>query len=216
MAELLFGKYRRQLLALLLLRPDETFYVRELERLSGMRAGALHRELTALADVGLVKRTRFGNQVRYQANRGNPIFEDLANILRKTTETATHTGRRPLELKEPAPEYRVAPQPKGSTWKKRLGVPKSTIAGICRKWKIYRMSLFGSIMRDDFRSDSDVDVFVEFRPGESPSLFGIVDLREELSQAFGRPVDVVGPAVFRNPIRARSIRRDLECIYAAT
>jgi predicted nucleotidyltransferase len=78
------------------------------------------------------------------------------------------------------------------------------------------MSLFGSATRDDFRPDSDVDVLVEFRPGEAPSLFGIVDLREELSQAFGgRRVDVVTPSVFRNPIRAQSIRRDLECIYAA-
>jgi predicted nucleotidyltransferase/DNA-binding HxlR family transcriptional regulator len=214
-ATLLFGKYRRQLLALLLLRPDETFYVRELERLSGLRAGALHRELTALADAGIVRRARFGNQVRYKANPDNPIFEDLANILRKTTETGTHTGRRPLELKEPAPEYRAPKGREGLSGLKRLNVAKSVVSAICRKWNINRMSLFGSVTRDDFRPDSDVDVLVEFRRGEWPSLFGIVDLQEELCQVFGRPAHVVTPAIFRNPIRARSIQRDLECIYAA-
>lgn len=86
--EVLFGAYRRQILALLLLRPDETFYVREIARVTGVPAGSLHRELKALSEAGLLTRTASGNQVRYQANRECPIYEELAGIFRKTAGLA--------------------------------------------------------------------------------------------------------------------------------
>jgi predicted nucleotidyltransferase len=88
LVELLFGAYRRQVLSLLLLRPDESFYVREISRLTEVPAGSLHRELRALTDAGLLLRTAAGNQVRYQASRNCPIFEDLAAIFRKTAGLA--------------------------------------------------------------------------------------------------------------------------------
>lgn len=80
----MFNAYRRKVLALLLLRPDEDFHVRELERLTGVPAGSLHRELKSLFDAGLLDRSRQGNQIRYQANRSAPIYEELAGIFRKT------------------------------------------------------------------------------------------------------------------------------------
>jgi predicted nucleotidyltransferase len=86
--DVLFGAYRRRILSLLLLRPDDTFYVREIARLTGTPAGSLHRELRLLTDAGLLVRTKTGNQVRYQADRACPIFEDLAAICRKTTGLA--------------------------------------------------------------------------------------------------------------------------------
>jgi predicted nucleotidyltransferase len=88
LVELLFGAYRRRVLALLLLRPDESFYVREISRLTGVPAGSLHRELTALAEAGLLVRSAAGNQVRYQVTRDCPIHEELAAIFRKTTGLA--------------------------------------------------------------------------------------------------------------------------------
>ncbi len=88
LVEVLFGAYRRRILALLLLRPDETFYVREIARLTGTPAGSLHRELKLLTDAGLLIRARAGNQVRYQADRACPIFEDLAAVFRKTAGLA--------------------------------------------------------------------------------------------------------------------------------
>jgi predicted nucleotidyltransferase len=88
LVEILFGAYRRQVLALLLLRPDETFYVREIARATGVPAGSLHRELKSLAQAGLLTRTVTGNQVRYQADRTCPIYEELAGILRKTAGLA--------------------------------------------------------------------------------------------------------------------------------
>lgn len=87
--DFLFSRYRRQVLALLLLRSDEQFHVRELERLTGISAGSLHRELKAMAQAGLLIRKRLGNQVLYQADRSCSIFEELASIFRKTIGLAT-------------------------------------------------------------------------------------------------------------------------------
>ena len=88
LVEVLFGAYRRRLLALLLLHSDKTFYVREIARLTDVPAGSLHRELKLLEDTGLLLRTTSGNQVRYQANRDCPIYAELAGIFRKTAGLA--------------------------------------------------------------------------------------------------------------------------------
>ncbi len=88
LVELLFSGYRRQILALLLLRPDEHFYVREIARLTGVVPGSLHRELKQLHEAGLLLREEVGNQVRYYADRECPIFEELASIFRKTSGLA--------------------------------------------------------------------------------------------------------------------------------
>jgi len=85
---LLFSAYRRQVLALLLLRFDESFHVREIARLAGVPAGSLHRELKLLSDAGLLVREPVGNQVRYRANRDHPIYPELAEIFRKTSGLA--------------------------------------------------------------------------------------------------------------------------------
>lgn len=84
LAETLFSDYRRRILALLLLRPDEHFHVREISRLTGVPSGSMHRELKLITDAGLLSRHSAGNQVRYQANRDCPIFYELAGIFRKT------------------------------------------------------------------------------------------------------------------------------------
>jgi predicted nucleotidyltransferase len=88
LVDVLFGAYRRQILALLLLRPDESFYVREISRLTGVPAGSLHRELKLLCEGGLLQRSVVGNQVRYQVDRSCPIQEELTGIFRKTAGLA--------------------------------------------------------------------------------------------------------------------------------
>ncbi|GFO54089.1 hypothetical protein GMSM_10960 [Geomonas sp. Red276] len=88
LAETLFSSYRRRVLALALLRPDEHFHVREIARLTDVPAGSLHRELKVLAEAGLLVSHAAGNQVRYQANKNCPIFEELAGIFMKTSGLA--------------------------------------------------------------------------------------------------------------------------------
>jgi predicted nucleotidyltransferase len=84
LGELLFGAYRRQVLALLLMHPEQSFHVREIARITGKPAGTLYRELNSLAEAGLLVRSPFGNQVHYRANPACPIYEELRGILRKT------------------------------------------------------------------------------------------------------------------------------------
>ena len=85
LASLLFGAYRRQALGLLLLNPDREFHVRELSRVTATSPGTMHKELTRLAEAGILRRRLVGNQALYSANRQCPIFEDLRNIFRKTS-----------------------------------------------------------------------------------------------------------------------------------
>lgn len=85
LAALLFKEYRRRVLGLLLLHPEETFHVREIARLTGTVAGTLHKELARLAEAGILIKSISGNQVRYGANREGLIFDELASILRKTS-----------------------------------------------------------------------------------------------------------------------------------
>ena len=105
LVDVLFGTYRRKILGLLLLRPDETFYVREIGRLTGVPAGSLHRELKLLTSAGLLERSVAGNQVRYRVDRTCPIHEELAGILRKTAGLADVLREALSPL---APKIRVA------------------------------------------------------------------------------------------------------------
>lgn len=77
------------------------------------------------------------------------------------------------------------------------------LADLCRRYHIRRLSLFGSVLRDDFGPDSDVDVLVEFEPGRTPGL-GIVDIEDELSGLFGgRRVDLMTEKSLHRLIRSR-------------
>lgn len=97
----------------------------------------------------------------------------------------------------------------------RIAFAPAAIADTCRRWKVSELSLFGSVLRDDFRDDSDVDVLVVFDRAARWSLLDLVDLRDELSAHFGRPVDLVEKAALRNPFRRQSILASRKVVYAA-
>ncbi len=74
-----------------------------------------------------------------------------------------------------------------------IAMPREQLAEFCRRNHIRRLSLFGSILRDDFDPDSDIDFLVEFEPGQTPSLLGIAGMEIELSEMLGRKVDLRTP-----------------------
>ncbi|MHB8424510.1 MAG: nucleotidyltransferase domain-containing protein [Gammaproteobacteria bacterium] len=76
------------MLALLLLHPGESFHLREIARLTDTQPGTLRRELALLADVGVLRRERLGNQVRYSADMDCPVYQELRGILKKTAGVA--------------------------------------------------------------------------------------------------------------------------------
>jgi uncharacterized protein len=73
-----------------------------------------------------------------------------------------------------------------------IEIPKDKIAELAQRYHIRKLSLFGSILRNDFRPDSDVDILVEFEPGYTPG-FAFIDIQDELSQLLGRSVDLNTP-----------------------
>jgi predicted nucleotidyltransferase len=97
----------------------------------------------------------------------------------------------------------------------KIDVPMNKIKDFCRRWRITEFSLFGSVLRDDFRPDSDVDVMVSFDEGAGWSLFDIVEMEEELKSIFGRDVDLVEKGAIRNPFRRHSIMKNREVLHAA-
>lgn len=99
-----------------------------------------------------------------------------------------------------------------------IEIPKEKIADFCRKWKIAELSLFGSVLRDDFRSGSDVDVLVTFSRDAEWSLLDHMAMEEELSAIFGRKVDLVSrKAIERsaNYIRRNAILETAQPYYVA-
>lgn len=100
----------------------------------------------------------------------------------------------------------------------QLEIPQDQIAEFCRRWEIIELALFGSVLRNDFRPDSDVDVMVIFAENTHWSLFDLVKMQEELKTILGREVDLVErQAVERseNYIRRRHILQSVEPVYVA-
>jgi len=114
-----------------------------------------------------------------------------------------------------APAVYQAKKAKPGPAAERIPVSKRNIAAFCRRWKISEFSLFGSILRDDFRPDSDVDVLVSFHEQAGWSLWDLVEMQEELEKMFGRNVDLVEKEALRNPYRRHSILNGREIFYAA-
>ena len=97
-----------------------------------------------------------------------------------------------------------------------LELPGEVIAAFSRKWKIREFALFGSVLREDFGPDSDIDVLVRFERDVGWDLWDIIDMQEELEAIFGRPVDLVDRDAVegsRNPFRKAAILRNSQVVY---
>jgi predicted nucleotidyltransferase len=100
----------------------------------------------------------------------------------------------------------------------RLNITDDQLAAFCRKWKIVRLWLFGSVLRDDFRPTSDIDVMVEFADDAKWTLFDFVYIREDLMAQVGRKVDLLtrrGVEDCSNPYKKEAILTSAEMVYAA-
>lgn len=96
----------------------------------------------------------------------------------------------------------------------RIPIDKEKIAEFCKRRRIRRLSLFGSVLRDDFGPESDVDALVEFEPGEGITFTNRVEMLDELSAVFGREADLVDRKALNNPYRRHEIVSSAETVYA--
>jgi len=76
----------------------------------------------------------------------------------------------------------------------KIAIDREAVAGFCRRHHIRRLALFGSVLRDDFAPDSDIDVLVEFEPGHTVGLIRLASIERELSDLLGRKADIRSPA----------------------
>jgi uncharacterized protein len=100
----------------------------------------------------------------------------------------------------------------------RIPLDREQIAAFCKKWKIVEFSLFGSVLTDDFRPDSDVDVMVEFVADAPWTLLDMVDMEEELKKMFGRKIDLLTRSSVmqsENYLMRKSILASTRMVYAA-
>ena len=97
----------------------------------------------------------------------------------------------------------------------KIKIPKTKIEDFCRRWKIKEFALFGSVLREDFRPDSDIDVLVSFEPDGGITFDNRVEMLDELAEIFGREVDLVAKDAIRNPFRRHDILTTREVVYAA-
>jgi hypothetical protein len=97
--------------------------------------------------------------------------------------------------------------------KTAIPIDQKQIEAFCRKWRIREFSLFGSVLRDDFRPDSDVDVLIDFEPDVPWSLYEWIDMIDELKILFGREVDLICREGLRNPFRRKRILETRKIVY---
>ena len=100
----------------------------------------------------------------------------------------------------------------------RIGVPMGEIEAFCDRWQVEEIALFGSILRDDFGPDSDIDILIRFKTERTPGLIGIAGMERELAELIARRVDLVSRAAIeksRNYIRRKAILDSAQVVYAA-
>ena len=96
----------------------------------------------------------------------------------------------------------------------RIEIPKNKIAEFCRRHHIRRLALFGSVLREDFTPESDVDVLVEFEPGHIPGL-AFIGMQDELSDILGKEVDLNTTACL-SPYFRQEVLDEAEVLHVAT
>lgn len=91
----------------------------------------------------------------------------------------------------------------------------SQIDALCRRHGVQSLGVFGSAVRGELRPDSDVDLLIEFKPDARIGLLELQEIQAEFERILGRPVDLAGRSILRNPYRRRAILRELRPVYGA-
>ena len=102
--------------------------------------------------------------------------------------------------------------------KAKIRIPKTKIAQFCKRWNVSEFALFGSVLRPDFRPESDVDILISFLPDAHVTLFDMARMQAELQTIFKREVDLIskrGVENSRNYLRRKNILNSAQVIHVA-
>lgn len=94
-------------------------------------------------------------------------------------------------------------------------ITRSQIIDFCQRWRITEFALFGSILREDFRDDSDIDVLITLAPNHGLNLFDWIDIHQKLKTLFNREVDLVDKRGLKNPYRRAEILNTCQILYTS-
>ncbi|MBD2122596.1 nucleotidyltransferase family protein [Trichocoleus sp. FACHB-262] len=100
---------------------------------------------------------------------------------------------------------------------KAIDLPMEKIAEFCDRWQVIEFALFGSVLRDDFRPESDIDVMVQFHPEAHPTFSTLDQMETELKTIFHRDIDLItrqGIKTSRNYLRRQAILSSAQVVYA--
>jgi uncharacterized protein len=184
----LFSKTRQSVLALLYGQTDRSFYTKQVLDAVNIGRGTVQRELKNLTAAGIILREMQGRQVYYRANEDCPVFHELHSLV-------TKMNRNPWEG-DVSLDVQI---------QQRFVLSQKQLVIFCRKHHIKKLSLFGSVLRADYRPDSDIDILVEFENGYVPG-FGIVAMQNELISLAGRKIDLRTPADLSRHFRSEVVR----------
>ena len=141
------------------------------------------------------------------------ITATIMKVDRRRDDYQHDSNRRLLGRPE-----RQKPESTGGGVMTNVVIDRQRLEAFCQRWKIAELALFGSVLRDDFAAESDVDVLALFLPEATHGLFDLVRMQEELKEILGREVDLVERSAVeksRNYIRRKSILDSAETIYEA-
>jgi uncharacterized protein len=185
---LLGSKLRAKVLGWLFIHSDNRYFVRQLSNLLQEDSTNLSRELTRLEKMGLLVLTPSGKQKYYQANSQNPAFSELRKLIERMVEIRNRQCQSGDKLIDG-----------------RFNLSSTQLESFCRRNNIKKLSLFGSVLRDDFRPESDIDILVEFEAGHVPG-FAIIGMEKEFSGLLKRKVDMRTPADLSRYFRDEVVR----------
>jgi len=168
LADALFTVTQKNVLGLLYGQSDRSFYTREILQKTGMGVATIKRELDRMVLVGILTKSKVGNQHHYQANPDCPIFVELSNIVFKTIVPETN---------------------RYETMDLLVENNRQKILSAARKNGVRNVRVFGSMARNDANDESDLDLLVELEEGKSG--FALGGFLEDVSNLVHRKVDVV-------------------------
>lgn len=174
------------------------------------RAGLKARQLVQKTDVQMrlekqqLSKDKLQDQIAYETER----------LLREMPRDLWEDPKHEKPVNQPAAA--IAEDNVMYQTRNNIPIPRNELNTLCRRHQVRKLSLFGSAVRDDFKPGSDIDILVEFEPGQTPGFGGLVDLQTQLSELFGgRDVDLATQSILNNPYRKKSVLKDMVTLYAA-
>jgi len=203
-ATALFSKTQRQVLGLVYGNPDKSYYVKEIVRYAGVGIGSVQRVLEKLEKAGLIVSSRVGNQKHFRANHQCPIYEDVVNIVSKTTGVPTMV---PLGIDEDDLLLIGGQEP----------VSRKRFMSASKRHHVAYLAWIRSRARAGSGPQKAIDLLVEFSPGREPDAEDMARIETAFSTIFiGRKVGLITRAMFRDPQRPRRANdEELQVLYSA-